>query len=201
MSEQGLNNEPRATPFLHYAEWFELAESIDPQPQAAAFATSSAEAMPSVRMVLVRHWGEQGFDVFTDLRSGKSRDISSNPHAELNWHWKGLGAQVRASGSVISIPSAEVEQYWSGRPRESQISASVSNQSAPIEDRLALDRNREKFVETIDGDGNILLPDNWGGFRVVPVRFEFWVHDDYRFHHRIEYRTTSQGGRTHTLQR
>jgi len=104
------------------------------------------------------------------------------------------------SGSVISIPSAEVERYWSGRPRESQISASVSNQSAPIEDRLALDRNREKFVETINNDEEILLPDNWGGFRVVPVRFEFWVHDDYRFHHRIEYRTTSQGWRTQTLQ-
>lgn len=194
---------PRADPFAHLDEWFMEARVDDPQPEAAALATVGADGKPSNRVVLVRRWDARGFEVFTNLRSPKARDVQEHPMAALVFHWKSAahgGRQVRIEGRVEPMSAAESDAYWATRPRGSQISAVASEQSEPIESREALLARRDALEQRYPDGAEVPRPAHWGGLRLVPVRFEFWQHEDDRFHQRLEYRRFAGGWETAILQ-
>ncbi len=184
---------PRPSPFLHFAEWMRAAEVSDPQPEAAALATADADGVPSNRLVLVRRWSERGFEVFTNLQSRKAREIAVNPRAALAWHWKPLGRQVRVEGFAETMTNEESDAYWHGRPRGSQVSALASEQSQPIEGREALLERRDAIELQLRDVASLPRPAGWGGIRIVPLRVEFWQHEDDRYHQRLVYRRTAVG--------
>jgi len=178
---------PRSDPFVHLDEWYAVARASDPQPEAAALATVGADGQPSNRMVLVRRWDARGFEVFTNLRSRKARDIAGEPRAALTFHWKPLGQQVRIEGSVEPMSTAESDAYWATRPRGSRISALASDQSEAVESRATLLAKRDALEARYPDGAPVPRPEHWGGLRLVPLRVEFWQHEDDRFHQRLEY--------------
>ena len=178
---------PRPNPFIHLDQWFAAARRADPQPEAAALATVGPDGQPSNRLVLVRQWDARGFEVFTNLRSRKALEIGEQPRVALTFHWKPLGRQVRIEGVAAPMSAAESDAYWASRPRGSRISAAASDQSEPIESRAALLAKRDALEERYPEGADVPRPPHWGGFRIVPLRVEFWQHEDDRYHQRLEY--------------
>ena len=182
-----LNIAAQANPLNHFDDWYATVQNSDPQPDAAALGTASTDGIPSVRLVLVKAWSEIGFEFFTNQESRKGQELLVNRNAALTWHWKGFGAQVRIRGTVSTIESSTVRAYWNTRSYGSKISALASAQSAPITHREALLEKVNQLRQIYDEDSDMPVPDNWGGFRVHPSNYEFWLHDPDRLHYRIEY--------------
>jgi pyridoxamine 5'-phosphate oxidase len=181
-------------PFRQFDAWFEAAKAAGiSEPEAAAVATASADGMPSVRMVLVKETGEAGFVFYTNYGSRKGRELAANPRAALLFHWKPLGRQVRIEGEVRRTTIEETAGYVRSRARASQLSALASPQSRPIASRAALEQRVAEIAERHAGS-ELPLPDGWGGFRLVPERFEFWQHRDNRLHDRLLYTRRTDGG-------
>jgi pyridoxamine 5'-phosphate oxidase len=173
-------------PVRQFAAWFSAArEAGVAAPEAVAVATASPEGVPSVRMVLLKEFDERGFVFFTNYDSRKGAELAANPRAALLFHWSPLGRQVRIEGPVERVSSAETEAYVRSRPRGSQISALASPQSQVIPDRAELERRVAALAATYPDE--LPVPENWGGFRVLPERFEFWQHRDDRLHDRLVY--------------
>jgi pyridoxamine 5'-phosphate oxidase len=164
-------------PLQLFHEWIEGDEM--------AIATASADGRPSVRMVLLKGADERGFTFFTGYTSRKGRQLAENPHAALLFHRAGI--QVRIEGAVERLTSFESDAYWSSRPAGSRRSAAASHQSEPIDTRAEL----EAAVAAQPAEP--LRPERWGGFRVVPERYEFWRHRDDRLHDRTLYVRRNDG--------
>ncbi|HZB69310.1 MAG TPA: pyridoxamine 5'-phosphate oxidase, partial [Sphingomicrobium sp.] len=147
------------------------------------FATADARGRPSVRMVLLRRFGPEGFGFFTNLDSHKGDELLANPHGALAIHWKSLRRQVRAEGPVELVGDQEADSYFAGRSRESQLGSWASDQSRPLESREAFERRYEKMRERFDGQP-IPRPPRWSGFRLKPERIEFWSDRPHRLHER-----------------
>lgn len=174
-------------PFRQFAAWFEEARDAGVRaPEAAALATASAEGVPSVRMVLVKGWGERGFVVFTNYESRKAAELTANPRAALLFFWDALGRQVRVEGPVSRTTPEESSDYVRTRPRGSQLSALASPQSRPVESREALEELVAALATRYEGR-DLPVPANWGGFRLSPESFEFWQHREDRLHDRLRY--------------
>jgi pyridoxamine 5'-phosphate oxidase len=174
-------------PIAVFEEWFAEAAAREPGlPDAASLATVSAEGRPSNRVVLVKAVSEAGFDFYTNYRSRKGEELASNPAAALTYHWKSLGRSVRVEGDVEPLSSEASDAYWYTRPRGSRISARVSEQSQPVGSRAELEGRSAAEAERI-GEGEIERPAHWGGYRLVPLRIEFWTHRDDRLHDRLEF--------------
>ncbi len=180
-------------PFAHFDAWFAEARDADPQPEAAALATAAADRRPSNRMVLSRRSSSEGFEVYTDLESRKAGELRDNPAAALVWYWKPLGRQVRAEGRVSFLGEETVDAYWYARPRGSQLSATTSHQSQPVESRAALLARLAAVEAEHAKHETVPRPARWGGVRLVPDRVEFWIHDPGRLHDRLEYRREADG--------
>ncbi len=180
-------------PFRQFDLWFEAAESAGArQPEAAALATAAADGAPSVRMVLVKQTGHDGFVFFTNYESRKGGELAANPRAALLFHWEPLGRQVRIEGPVARTTREESGVYAQSRGRGSQLSALASPQSRTIESRDVLERRVAELAER-HADGEVPLPDAWGGFRLTPETFEFWQRRDNRLHDRLRYRRDANG--------
>jgi pyridoxamine 5'-phosphate oxidase len=181
-------------PFRQFERWFaEAAEVGTSQPEAAALATATPQASPSVRMVLVKQTGPDGFVFYTNYESRKGGELSANPRAALLFHWERLGRQVRLEGPVKRTTREESLAYAHSRPRGSQLSAAASPQSRPVPDRAWL----EQRVAELDAEyagREVPLSDRWGGFRLAPERFEFWQHRVSRLHDRFLYTPDPDGG-------
>jgi pyridoxamine 5'-phosphate oxidase len=188
-----------ADPFLQFDAWFEDAvRSGVRSPEAAALATASAGGAPSVRMVLVKQTGERGFVFFTNHGSRKGSELAANPRAALLFHWDPLGRQVRIEGPVERLAAGESAAYVRTRPRASQLSALASPQSRPVADREELARRVSELAARHQGE-ELPIPDFWGGFRLLPERFEFWQHREDRLHDRLSYRREDGGWRIERL--
>jgi pyridoxamine 5'-phosphate oxidase len=175
-------------PVSQFAAWQQEASGAGVrEAEAVALATASAEGRPSVRMVLLKAFDERGFVFFSNYESRKGRELSENPRAALLFHWDPLGRQVRIEGPVTRTSAEETEEYVRSRPRASQLSALASPQSETVADRAALER-RVSELEFRYGDGELPVPDNWGGFRLHPEAFEFWQQRSDRLHDRLVYR-------------
>ncbi|MFK8011161.1 MAG: pyridoxamine 5'-phosphate oxidase [Marinicellaceae bacterium] len=186
--QSGLNRKDlMESPFEQFNKWFEQAQSAGIQePNAMSISTVSALGVPSSRTVLLKIYDDKGFVFFTNYESEKAQDIAQNPNVALLFPWISLERQVRISGYVEKITSKESLAYFSSRPKGSQIGAWISPQSKIIESRDFLKQKltemKAKFSE-----GNIPLPKAWGGYRVVPVKFEFWQGRTSRLHDRFVY--------------
>jgi pyridoxamine 5'-phosphate oxidase len=186
-------------PFKQFERWFTDAVASGMQlPEAMALATSSDEAEPSLRMVLLKGFGSNGFTFFTNTESQKGKELERNPRAALLFYWAQFGRQVRITGTVSRISAQESKQYFESRPRESQLSAWASRQSSVIPDRSILEERVRRLAAEYEGK-QIPLPTYWGGLRLSPVTFEFWLHRQNRLHDRLRYREEGGGWRIERL--
>jgi pyridoxamine 5'-phosphate oxidase len=180
-------------PFLQFAAWFDQAAAAGVRmPEAAALATANTNCVPSVRMVLVKEAGAQGFVFYSNYGSRKGSELAANPHAALLFYWDQLGRQVRVEGRVEPTSTAESAAYVRTRPRASQLSALASPQSSVIESRQQLEQWVSELAARYEGS-EPPSPDNWGGFRLLPASFEFWQHRDDRLHDRLRYARADHG--------
>lgn len=181
------------SPFLQFDTWLQQAiASQIPDPTAMVLATVDASGQPDQRMVLLKQADERGFIFYTNYNSKKAQDIAANSKVSLHFPWHMMERQVRVLGTASRLSAGESLKYFVSRPQESQIAAWASQQSARIGSRRLLieqfERMKEKFAR-----GQIPLPDFWGGYRIVPHRFEFWQGGASRLHDRFEYVATSSG--------
>jgi pyridoxamine 5'-phosphate oxidase len=172
-------------PFALFGDWFTEAEASEPNdPNAMALATVAADGMPSVRMVLLKGFDETGFVFFTNLESRKGEQLKANPKAALCFHWKTLQRSVRVEGLVTPVSPAEADAYFATRPRSSRIGAWASKQSRPLASRFDLERRIAEYTARF-GLGEVPRPPFWSGFRLAPLRMEFWKNGAFRLHDRL----------------
>lgn len=180
-------------PLRQFARWFEEATAAgEAEPNAMTLATSTADGRPSARVVLLKGIDANGFQFFTNTSSRKGDELSANPRAALVFFWPTLERQVRVEGRVEELTRAESAAYFVIRPRESRIGAWASQQSSLIPSREWLERAVAETTRRF-GDGDIPLPDQWGGYRVLPDQIEFWQGRENRLHDRILYQRAADG--------
>ncbi len=153
-------------------------------PDTIVLATADGEARPSARVVLLRGVSREGFVFFTNYGSRKAGDLEANPRASLCGFWFWLGQQVRIEGRVTRVPAEASDAYFRSRPRGSQLGAWASRQSAPLSGRAALEAQLHEASARFEGR-DVPRPEWWGGYRLVPDRFEFWEDGAYRLHDRL----------------
>jgi pyridoxamine 5'-phosphate oxidase len=182
-------------PILQFARWFDQAlTSKVNEPNAMNLSTVDAGGRPSSRIVLVKQFDARGFTWYTNYASRKGDELQANPHAALLFFWSELERQVRIEGRVERTSADESDKYFHSRPLKSRLSAIASAQSAPIASRAALEQNYDTVARQYGEEPP--RPDNWGGFRLVPERIEFWQGRRSRFHDRIVYQRQEDGSWT-----
>jgi pyridoxamine 5'-phosphate oxidase len=174
-----------ASPFEQFSVWMQQAIDANVQdPTAMSVATVSAEGKPWQRMVLLKDFDEGGFVFYTNLGSRKAQDIEGNAQVSLHFPWLLLDRQVIVGGRAERLPAAQVEKYFLSRPKDSQLAAWASKQSSPISSRQTLETQFSE-VKAQFAEGDIPLPEFWGGFCVVPEEIEFWQGGENRLHDRF----------------
>ena len=188
-----LIEELESDPIVQFEKWFREAwDENYPMPHAMSLATASAEGLPTVRTVLLKGYDPHGFVFFTNYGSRKAKQISNNPQAALLFPWVRLGRQVTVAGRVEKISKSESVQYFLSRPRGSQLSAWASAQSTVISSRAILE-SAFATVKRRFAEGEVPLPDFWGGYRVDPDSIEFWQNRKDRLHDRFLYNRGENG--------
>ena len=188
-----LENEAGADPLLLFHRWLNDAESDGlPEHNAMSLATSGPHG-PSCRIVLLRSFDEAGFVFYTNYNSRKALQVEQDARAALLFFWPQHERQVRIEGGVDRVAASDSDVYFGSRPRGSRIGAWASDQSARIGDRQALDEKYGRWQERFLDD-EIPRPEHWGGYRVQPLRIEFWQGRDDRLHDRILFTREERGG-------
>jgi pyridoxamine 5'-phosphate oxidase len=180
-------------PVAQFGRWFGEAERADLiEPNAMTLATSSPDGRPSARIVLLKGFGPDGFVFFSNYASRKGDELAANPNAALVFWWPPLERQVRLEGRVERTTMEESEAYWASRPLGSRLAALASAQSQVLAGREELVRRVEELAAR-HRDGDVPLPEAWGGYRLVPDAFEFWQGQPNRLHDRFRYTRRQDG--------
>lgn len=187
-----LEEEAGLDPVVLFDRWFTAARDVEVDPTAMALATVAPDGRPSVRTVLLKGYGADGFVFYTNYASRKAHEMAVNPRVSLMFFWRGLERQVRIDGTVEKVSAAESDAYFASRPLESRLSVYASRQSETVEDRSALDARFEAAAKQF-ADREVPRPDWWGGYRVTPGEFEFWQGRIGRLHDRLRYLKQSNG--------
>ena len=171
-------------PFQLFDTWFAEARASEPNDSnAMALATVDAAGQPSVRMVLLKGHGPDGFVFYTNRESRKAGELAAVPRAALLFHWKSLRRQIRIEGAVTRVTDAESDAYFASRGRDSQLGAWASDQSRPLDARATFEARYEEARARFEG-GAVPRPPHWGGYRVAPEQIEFWRDREHRLHER-----------------
>jgi pyridoxamine 5'-phosphate oxidase len=180
-------------PIQQFRIWFDEAlrsEVLDAN--AMALATVAADGTPSARTVLLKEIDDRGLVFFTHYASPKGEDLAVHPQASVLFYWAPLERQVRVTGSVERVDAAASDAYFASRPRDSQIAAWAARQSSELPDRATLERRYQEIAAKYDGQ-DVPRPPDWGGYRVMPHRMEFWQGRPKRLHDRIVYVKSGTG--------
>jgi len=189
---------PDGDPFELFAQWYAEARAAEPLADAVALATATPEGLPSVRMLLLKDHGPDGFVFYTNAHSRKGEELLANPNVALLFHWKSLARQIRIEGPVHQVDAATADDYFHSRARDSQLGAVASDQSAPLD-------ARETFIARVEqaeaqfAAGEVPRPPHWTGFRLVPRAIEFWLDRPYRLHERRQFVREGDGPWADTL--
>jgi pyridoxamine 5'-phosphate oxidase len=179
-----------ADPLEQFRVWLGEAHAIGTlHANAMTLSTVDEAGQPDARVVLLKGFDARGFVFFTHRTSPKGRQLASHPVAALTFFWDLLERQVRVRGTVEWTTDQESDEYFQSRPRGSQLGAIVSDQSVVIEGRDVLERSLADLADRTEGSA-LSRPATWGGYRVVPVEFEFWQGRANRMHDRIRYTLT-----------
>jgi pyridoxamine 5'-phosphate oxidase len=180
-------------PIKQFANWFTAAiEAGIRDVNAMSLATADRDARPSVRIVLLKGFDQDGFVFFTNYESTKGKQLEANPYAALGFYWIELDRQIRVSGKVQRTSRDESQTYFHSRPVRSQLSAWASRQSEVLDGRRVLDARMAEMTERF-GDKPIPLPPHWGGYRLRPAKIEFWQGRSNRLHDRFRYTRQADG--------
>lgn len=184
-----LERDADADPYTQFGTW--LGEALAAglvEPNAMVLSTATPEGVPSSRHVLLKGVDpDHGFAFFTNLRSHKSQEVTTNPYASLCFPWFALERQVVVAGSVSAVDRAEARAYFQGRPWESRIGAWASAQSSVVESREELEQAFDACAQRWPEGTEVPLPEHWGGWWVQPVSVEFWQGRPGRMHDRLRY--------------
>lgn len=181
-------------PLEQFRRWHADAGQAD----AMALATATPDGAPSVRMVLLKGADEDGFAFFTGYGSRKGGELEANPRAALLFHWRELGRQVRVEGPVERVNAEESDAYFATRPRGAQLAAAASRQGRTLANRAQLDEAVAELEREYEGR-DVPRPEHWGGYRLRPEAYEFWLHRDDRLHDRLRYVRDGDGWRLERL--
>jgi pyridoxamine 5'-phosphate oxidase len=174
----------RDNPFTLFDAWFAEAKTTEPNdPNAMALATAGQSGQPSVRMVLLKGHGPEGFVFYTNQGSDKGQQLAANMQAALLFHWKSLRRQIRIEGRVEPVGDAHSDAYFATRGRDSQLGAWASDQSRHLDTRATFEARFAEIEARFSGQP-VPRPPHWSGFRVVPDRIEFWQDREHRLHER-----------------
>ena len=183
---------PELEPLAPFRRWLDEAWKGEPNAHAMTLATTAAGGQPSARVVLLKGFDERGFVFYTNFESRKSAELFANPYAALCFLWKSLNRQVRIEGPVDRVADDEADAYFASRPRDSQIGAWASDQSRPMEGRMAFEQRIAKFAMKF-GLGRPPRPPQWSGYRIIPAEFEFWRDKPFRLHDRLKFVRSGDG--------
>ena len=187
-------------PMQLFKVWMDEAKKTEPNdPNAVALATSNKKNLPSVRMVLLKDFNENGFVFYTNLNSQKGIELKENPNASMCFHWKSLLRQVRISGSVSLVSDKVADQYYNTRGYESRIGAWASKQSKVLSSRDELINSIEDYKKKFNDQNNVPRPSHWSGWNLSPLTIEFWLDGDSRIHERLKYSKDNDGIWTQSL--
>jgi pyridoxamine 5'-phosphate oxidase len=183
-----LETELDPDPFVQFGRWFDDAKGAGfAMPEAMTVATSGLDGEVSSRVCLLKSFDHRGFVFFTNYNSRKGKQVHDNPRAALVFWWQSMERQVRIEGAVVKTTEEESDDYFATRPRGSQLGAWASEQSRVLAGRGSLDARFEELSTTYR-DLTIPRPPHWGGYRVIPLLFEFWQGREDRLHDRFWYR-------------
>lgn len=174
-------------PWTQFRLWLsEALQSGIPEPNAMTLATVGNDHRPSTRVVLIKYFDESGIVWYTNYESRKGKELAGNPFAALQFHWVELERVVRIEGRVDKVSEETSDQYFQSRPIEARIGAWASPQSQPISSRAILLYNATKYATQFGLKPP--RPPHWGGYRLIPDRWEFWQGRRSRLHDRLSYR-------------
>ena len=181
-------------PIELFKVWMDEAKKSEPNdPNALSLATSNKNNIPSVRMVLLKEFNQNGFVFYTNLNSQKGNELKENPNAAMCFHWKSLLRQIRISGTIAQVEDEVADQYYNSRGYDSRIGAWASKQSKELKNRNELTNSIKEFKQKFNDENNVPRPNHWSGWNLSPKRIEFWLDGDSRIHERLNYAIDKSG--------
>ena len=177
---------------IQFNHWFTQYKALGIKDYNAMAVSTIRNNEPDSRIVLLKELTDEGFVFYSNYNSAKGKSLSENPNVSVLFFWREQERQVRINGVVSKLGKQESATYFENRPYLSQIGAAASNQSNPIESRAALENKFEKFRDTFPEGTHVPMPQDWGGYLIKPLKFEFWQGRENRLHDRLRYRPAIQ---------